>query len=121
MRLTKQESHKHRAVKFVKRFAWVPMYVQSQWIVWEHYYTRYEWLVVYPEGFEEKIGYETASFKWRMPNKRFDEHQFVNEQSFDRSTHNWTISSGVNKKLPEDKEVQDWLLKNSPLSNALKE
>lgn len=114
MRLTKPEQHKHFEIKFVKKYSLIPRKVQNHWIMFEHYYVGYQWDFVNLET-REKVQLDY----WRKNPGRA--YTFDDTLAYSRKTHKWHKFPISSNRLEEDEEVQDWLMKNSPLSLALKE
>lgn len=114
MRFTKTESHPHLATKFVKKFCFLPRYIQSHWIWFETYYTAYVWDFHNLKTYQKFITYEQS--------KNYSKGVALRDyELFNNSTHSWKPIDYSPNRLPEDSEVKKWLIENSPLMNAMKE
>jgi hypothetical protein len=121
MRLTKNEKHKNFATKYVKKFAILPKFVQQQWIWLEYYYVGFDWRTTDFDTLQDKIGFSRSIENYKYQNHRYDSDYITDEGLYDKSTHSWVEFKHSSRKLPEDPEVQKWLVDNSPLNKALKE
>jgi hypothetical protein len=120
MRLTKKQKHEHLSIKFEKKLA-ILRNVQNELLFFEHYYVGYRWEWI-SETHEREYNKKYYEKHCKFPitavaTIRTDEKL----PEFTSVTHRWVELRQFSERLPEDEEVREYLMQNSPLKKALTE